>query len=133
MTDLAESECRAFELVFPSVPIQYCWFHLKQAWSRWLTHNTGLSKVEQDHALNKCEALMRAESEEELNTLWEEVKLDEVFRKEIVRATKAQKRTSLLFYMEQYYMNKKERWVMYFRRHLPCFLKTMHTNNHTES
>ena len=76
---------------------------------------------------------MHAESEKELKNLWEQVELDEVFRKEIVRATKAQKTTSILFYMEQHYMNKKERWVMYFRRHLPCFLKTMHTNNHTES
>ena len=48
---------------------------------------------------------MRAESDKELNTLWEEVKLDEVFGKEIV--SKTQKKTSLLSYMEQHYMNKK--------------------------
>ena len=74
---------------------------------------------------------MRAESDKELNTLWEEVKLDEVFGKEIV--SKTQKKTSLLSYMEQHYMNKQERWVMHFRRKLSCFLKTMQTNNHTES
>ena len=73
MTVLAESECRAFQLVFPSVPIQCCWFHLKQPWLRWLAHNNGLSKYEEECAYKECIALMNAEREEEVNTLWEQV------------------------------------------------------------
>lgn len=121
VTDDSLAERQALSLVYPHAQLFLCIFHVLQAFWRYLWDSkNGVLKDHRQHVFSQLKSMIYAETEHDLEMLYQTVSKDEV----LMRYEKVRK------HMEELY-SRRSLWALCYRR--AVLMRDNNTNNYAES
>uniref|UniRef100_A0A7M5VBX8 Uncharacterized protein n=1 Tax=Clytia hemisphaerica TaxID=252671 RepID=A0A7M5VBX8_9CNID len=122
MTDYCKEEINSLECVFPGCEVLICDFHREQAWGRWLKATKNGCSGRKDDILPRLRRIARSKTIEEMNEALISLRSSEFWEED--------KYNNLREYIENYWLQIKERWVWAYRK--DRFMVNINTNNGVE-